>query len=185
MPVRAGRGPTCALPLHAALGRREPAAAAAVARISGLMAAPAAHAPLSQAEAAAALQELLLGVAAHVLAPVGDERARRSDEAVARAAAHLDAHLAEPLTVPELARRVGLSPTWFARAFRRRYSITAQRYLLGRRIEHAQALLRTTDLPIGRIGERLGFLDAQHFNKQFRRVAGCTPSAFRLRAEGR
>ena len=50
-----------------------------------------------------------------------------------------------------------------------------------RRIEHAQNLLLTTDLPIARIAVRLGFGDSQHFNKQFRRLAGCNPTAYRLR----
>jgi AraC-like DNA-binding protein len=45
----------------------------------------------------------------------------------------------------------------------------------------AQNLLRSTDVPVGEIARRLGFLDAQHFNKRFRRVAGCSPSSFRLR----
>ena len=181
----AASGVICQVPLHATLGPLAPRLVEQIARISGLLASPAAQIALASAAASAALQELLLTVAGHALAPVTDERLVRSHEAVARAAAHLDAHLATPLSVPGLAKRVGLSPNWFSRAFHRRFGVTAQRYLLGRRIEHAQALLRTTDMPIGRIAERLGFLDSQHFNKQFRRVAGCTPSAFRLRADGR
>lgn len=179
------RGEVCRLPLHAPLGPLAPRLVEHIARISGLLASPPAQINLARAAAGAALQELLLTVAAQASAPATDDRLVRSHEAVAQAAAYLDAHLAAPLAVPGLAKRVGLSPNWFARAFRRRYGVTVQRYLLGRRIEHAQALLRTTDLPIGRIGERLGFLDSQHFNKQFRRVAGCTPSAFRLRGDGR
>ena len=102
-------------------------------------------------------------------------------DAVKRAAAHLDNHLADELYIPALAREIGMSQNWLAKAFRDVHGQTLQRYLLARRIEHAQSLLMTTDLPIARIAERLGFGDSQYFNKQFRRLAGCNPTAYRLR----
>jgi len=100
---------------------------------------------------------------------------------VIRAAAYLDAHVDKELSVPLLARKVGLSHNWFAKAFRNHHGQTVQHYLRARRIEHAQSLLVTTDLTMTRIAARLGFGDSQHFNKQFRRFAGCNPTAYRLR----
>jgi AraC-like DNA-binding protein len=180
----AAAGEACAIPLHLPLGPLKPRVVDAIARISGLMAVPAGGARLAQAAAAAALQELLLTLASHAAAAPERERAGRAADAVTRAAVELEARLGEELSVPGLARRVGLSQNWLARAFRARYGQTLQRYLLARRVEHAQQLLRTTDLPVARIAERLGFGDAQHFNKQFRRLSGCNPTAYRLRGAG-
>jgi AraC family transcriptional regulator len=103
----------------------------------------------------------------------------RSTLAVERAAAHLDAHFSEPIDVPRLAAMVDITQNYFARRFQERFGMTAQRYVLARRIEHARELLRHTDLAINRIASRVGFLDAQHFNKAFRRVTGMSPSKAR------
>jgi AraC-like DNA-binding protein len=176
-------GERCDLPLHGALGASEHRMVEGIARIAALLTAPGPPvlAAAAAAAASAALQGILLGLASLAVQPA--PRPGPSPIA-ARAADHLDAHLGDALAVPDLARRLGVSPNWLAVVFRRTFGMTLQRYLLGRRIEHAQILLRTTDLPIGRIAARLGFSDAQHFDKRFRRVAGCTPSAYRAPSSG-
>ena len=175
-----GKGERCTLPLHMPLGPLRAHVVDGINRISGLLAAPG-DGRLARAAASAALQELLLTLAARAGAIPDRERSGRTGDAVIRAAAHLDAHFDEELSVPLLASKVGLSQNWFAKAFRDYHGQTVQHYLLARRIEHAQTLLVTTDLPITRIAARLGFGDSQHFNKQFRRLAGCNPTAYRLR----
>ncbi len=174
-------GAPLAIPVHLALGTLKPRAIDAIQRIAGLMAAPAAEAGFARPAASEALLELLLTLAAHTSRVKSRERAPKARGAAERAAALLDAELAVPPSASAVARRVGLSPNWLARAFRARYGTTMARYVLAARVAMAQSLLRGTDLPVGRIAERLGFLDAQHFNKQFRRAAGCSPSSFRLR----
>lgn len=137
----------------------------------------AAEEPLLEAAASATLQGLLLRLAGErSSAPAVSEDATR---AIRLAAELLAADLAQPLDVPALARRVGMSQNYLARRFRERYGVTMQRYLLRARIEHAQLLLTDTTLPIKDIATRVGLPDPQHFNKQFRRVAGASPSAMR------
>ena len=48
------------------------------------------------------------------------------------------------------------------------------------RIEQAQELLRTTDLPQRDIAEYYGFADIHHFSKAFKRITRLPPGAFRL-----
>lgn len=171
-----GHGPQVELPLHLPAGAWRPRAAETMARIGQWMAAGDGGA-LPAALAAVGLQELLLGLAWEARQPaVRQVRAVKAAEAVA---AMLDAALADPPSMTALAQRVALSPTHLARAFRARYGVTAARYLLSRRIEEAVHLLSTTDLPVGRIARRLGFADAQHFNKQFRRTLGSAPTDYR------
>lgn len=177
-------GRSCLLPLHIPLGGIKGRITDAVARISGLMASPDTSG-LHQAAASHALQELLLTVAAHAQTNPQQESTARTDEAVRQATDHIAQHIGEELSVPGLAAMVGLSQNWLARAFHAHHGQTLQRYLLTRRIAHAQDLLVTTDLPVGRIAQRLGFGDSQHFNKQFRRFAGCNPTTYRQRAQRR
>ena len=52
-------------------------------------------------------------------------------------------------------------------------------------MQHAQFLLSTTNIPIHVIAQRAGIPDRQHFNKQFRRLVGTSPSVFRSRNAGK
>jgi len=137
--------------------------------------------PIAQARAALLLQDLLIWIAALT---AETPRARRSDVAIDKLIALLEERFAERWTVPQLAAAVGMTPDHMAHCFRQRLGQTIPRYLLQRRIVHVRQLLEITDLPINRIAARVGRPDAQHFNKQFRRLTGLSPSAARL-ASGR
>ncbi len=179
-------GATCRLPVFIAastLGVLKSRVIEGIQRMSGLLAAPPDTAALASAAACAVMQEVILTIAAHIAHAPSHERAPKARDAVARAAGLIDDHLDAPLSARAIAARVDLSPNWLARAFRERFGTTMSRYLTTRRIALAQELLVSTDLPMRRIADRVGFHDAQHFNKQFHRVAGCSPTAFRLRGQ--
>ncbi len=52
-------------------------------------------------------------------------------------------------------------------------------YILQRRLEQAQQMLRTTKLPLSEIALSLGFSDQSHLARHFRRMTGLPPSAAR------
>ena len=58
-------------------------------------------------------------------------------------------HLDEPLSVADLARRSAMSRRTFARRFAATTGTTPYQWLLRQRLQRAQRLLETTDLPIG------------------------------------
>jgi AraC-like DNA-binding protein len=168
-------GPAIAVPLHLRLG---PAAAHAAERFA-VVSRFFARAPdvLAQASAAVAFQDLLLWCAARAQA-----RDLTSDEVAERVSEIIDARFAEPLNADRLAREVGRSQTYVARAFRRRFGMTAPHYALMRRMAHARLLLETTDVPIGEVARRIGVDDPHYFNKLVRRFLGASPSGVRRQA---
>ncbi len=89
---------------------------------------------------------------------------------------------AEPLGVPELAAKVGLSVSQFERQFKKKFRTTPHRYITQIRIDAACRLLASTDLPIVDVAMQTGFYDQSHFTNQFVRSRGTTPSAYRKRA---
>ena len=93
--------------------------------------------------------------------------------------AYMAVHLAEQLSVREMARRAGLSASRFARVFRERYGEAPHRFLLALRIRMAQDLLRETELSHERIAEHCGFADTSHFSKAFKRRTGLAPRTYR------
>ncbi|MCC6680015.1 MAG: helix-turn-helix transcriptional regulator [Phycisphaeraceae bacterium] len=138
------------------------------------------HDPIVAAAASTAVQALLLGIAMRHDRMGADAAGHgRAERAVEQAVLHIEQNLSRPLTVPQIARQVRMSQNYLAGLFRRRYGMTMPRYILTRRIELAQQLLITTDLPVNRVAARVGLNDPQHFNKQFRRLVGCAPSRVR------
>jgi len=79
----------------------------------------------------------------------------------------------------ELAGECGLSRSHFARAFRATTGLPPHRWLLARRIELAQDLLRNSQLPLMEIATRCGFTDQSHFTRAFSRHLHVSPGEWR------
>ncbi|WP_236600903.1 helix-turn-helix domain-containing protein [Ktedonobacter sp. SOSP1-85] len=92
---------------------------------------------------------------------------------------YLSFHLAEPISIADMARYAHLSPAHFSRIFRQQFGLSPHQYLLRLRLQHAQMLLQQTDLTIERIAKYCGFADAHHFSKTFRKNVGCSPGFYR------
>jgi AraC-like DNA-binding protein len=99
--------------------------------------------------------------------------------ALHRARDLIHAEYREPLDVVTLARAAGMSRAHFSRAFRRLFGQTPHRYLLERRMEHAAALLRTTDRPVAEICRAVGLRSVGSFTTTFGRTYGLSPTAYR------
>ena len=86
-------------------------------------------------------------------------------------------------TLEQMAAVVHLSPYHFARQFRAATGLAPYQYVIGRRVERAQQLLREEDdLGLGEVAFRAGFSDQSHFSSHFKRIVGVTPRQFRMSA---
>jgi AraC family transcriptional regulator len=94
----------------------------------------------------------------------------------------LDARLAEPLSLEDLASAAGLSVSQFARRFKARTGCPPHQYLTGLRVEQAARLLRAGDMPIAQVAAMCGFSHQEHLTRVIRAHLGTTPAA--LRREG-
>jgi AraC-like DNA-binding protein len=88
-------------------------------------------------------------------------------------------HLAEPLSVSDMAERAGLSASRFSQVFRDRFGRPPHQFLLHLRIQSAQDLLQHTGLTMREIAAQCGFSDVHHFAKTFKRISGQTPGSYR------
>ncbi|GAA2613334.1 helix-turn-helix domain-containing protein [Streptomyces roseoviolaceus] len=87
--------------------------------------------------------------------------------------------LHEPLTVAELARRANMSLRHFSRRFIAVTGTSPLQWLLTQRIRRAQELLETTDSSIEQIAEQVGMGTATTLRRNFHRIVGVSPSAYR------
>jgi AraC-like DNA-binding protein len=91
----------------------------------------------------------------------------------------IESHLSEKISLDALSAMAGLSPHHFARAFQQSVGMPPHRYLLRRRLEHVEQMLRDTQLPLSHIALAVGFSDQSHLNRHFRRFTGMSPSLAR------
>lgn len=98
--------------------------------------------------------------------------------AVARARDYLEERHAEPVSLADLARHVGLSPFHLVRVFRRAVGLPPHSYLESVRIRRAQALI-AAGAGLGEVAYAVGFSSQSHFTTRFRRVIGVTPGRYR------
>lgn len=106
----------------------------------------------------------------------------RKLEAAGRFAPVLDfiqANLHRPMTIQELAAILHLHPTYFSNQFSEHFAIPPRHYILQMRLEEAQRLLISTDLPISAISERVGYEDQFYFSRVFRKYSHLSPAMYR------
>jgi AraC family transcriptional regulator len=89
------------------------------------------------------------------------------------------AHIEEEITLNELARDVGLSPSHFCSLFRKTSGMTPHQFVLNCRIQHAKTLLSKSGHSILDVALASGFRTHQHFSRIFRRHVGMPPSTYR------
>lgn len=99
--------------------------------------------------------------------------------ALRRCIALMEAHLEGDLRLDELAREAGLSTSHFIRSFRQSTGKTPYQFLLERRVERAQTLMRGSCASLTEIAKLSGFADQHHLARVFRHIAGITPSNYR------
>ena len=95
------------------------------------------------------------------------------------------AHLAEPLSLADLARAAHVSSRTLARRFEAAFGTSPMQWLLAQRIRRARYLLDTTCEPVERIARMTGFGSTSNFRLQFTRATGVSPQAHRRAARDR
>lgn len=113
------------------------------------------------------------------LAPQSSNQTCLDGGPLKRVIEHVEENLARNVPLAELAATAGLSPTHFARQFRRVTGTSPHQYLLKRRLRRAGLLLSTTTHPLTDIAAEAGFASQAHMTSIFSRNLGVTPARYR------
>lgn len=84
-----------------------------------------------------------------------------------------------PLTLKDVARAVRRSPAYVTTALKKATGRSAVQWIIAGRMAEARRLLLHSDERVDVIAERVGYADATHFIRLFRREHGVTPAAWR------
>lgn len=94
----------------------------------------------------------------------------------------MKAHIEEPISIPDIARQLGISQRQLERDFRQHLMATPKEVYLQLRLKQAQMMIRQTDLSILEIAVANGFSSQEHFSRLYKRSYNKTPSDDRLDA---
>lgn len=83
------------------------------------------------------------------------------------------------IKIKAIAKAFHLSPNYVGIYIKKHLGISLQHYIIDTKIKIAEKLLSQSSLNINEIAEKLGFTDAAHFNKIFRKYSGMNPSEFK------
>ena len=111
------------------------------------------------------------------------QQTSQTELALQAAARYIAAHYGDPLTLDQVSRLSGFSPTYFSRKFKDFAGLSFSNYLAHIRLREAARLLRSSDLPVSEISMRCGFSGANYFGDVFRQAYGISPRAYRNREE--
>ncbi len=91
--------------------------------------------------------------------------------------------LGTDMSLSEAAGACGLSPNYFARAFKQSVGTPPHRWLLLQRVLRAKSLLRDAKFSLSDIAGACGFADQSHFTRVFTSIVGASPGAWRKQVQ--
>jgi AraC family transcriptional regulator len=109
----------------------------------------------------------------------GPATRRLSAPVLARVVAHMKEHLADDLSLDELAAVGGVTKYHFLRCFKASTGSSPVQYLTELRITRAKQLLGSTRLPMDQVAQQCGFGQAGNLARAFGKASGVTPRAYR------
>lgn len=134
------------------------------------------------------VEELIIAAIDATLAPVDPAKVRAPapmfDHRLRAAIAYMREHVSDPITVEDVAGKVGLSRAHFFSLFRDQLSTTPQVFWSAVRVEEAIRMLALRDEPLTSVAMELGFSTPGNFSRFFREHMGVSPSRFRRVASG-
>jgi AraC-like DNA-binding protein len=128
------------------------------------------------------ISELVLAyrrIVAELERAVAAPKQAHHERSMRRALEFVEAHLAEPLTLREVARVAGFAPNYFSALLKQEEGLAFEYYLQSRRLERAKKQLVASSMSAGRVAQLCGFRSRTYFQRLFKLTTGKTPERFR------
>lgn len=133
---------------------------------------------------AVTLMELKDAATARIRTLVQDAADGMGAVSIAKVKLYVSQHCMQDITLKSTAKAFFLNPSYLSRLFSQKENITFTDYLNQQRIKIAMQLLRTTELSVEQIAERIGFTDYRYFEKVFKKYSAMSPCKYRKERYG-
>lgn len=111
----------------------------------------------------------------------GEEILKNGEQIIRRVMGEIRKNCAQRYTLHELSEKYHISEAYFSNLFAKTAGMGLMNYIMEVRVEKAKDLLLQTDLKINDIAMAVGYEDTRYFAKVFRKIAGESPSDYRIR----
>jgi AraC-like DNA-binding protein len=98
---------------------------------------------------------------------------------ITRARQFIEQHYFEKIDLAEISRQAGMCTFYFSKRFKEVTGLNFTGYVSRLRVEKAKQLLLNHHFRVSEIGFEIGFQSLTHFNRQFKKIAGCSPTEYR------
>lgn len=93
-------------------------------------------------------------------------------------------HLADEMTVEQIAGLVYLHPDYLSRVFKKEKGVSINKYIITERMKLAAHMLQETDTAANTIALEVGYANYPNFVNMFKKVYGISPSQYREKHPG-
>lgn len=98
---------------------------------------------------------------------------------VRKAVTYIRIHLADSLSLSQIADGIKVSPSYLSRIFNQEMQESISNYVMQARIDKAAELLAFSPMPVQNIAAYVGFSDLNYFSRCFKKIKKMTPTAYR------
>jgi AraC-like DNA-binding protein len=117
------------------------------------------------------------GYTARVLSKEAMDR-RAMNALTLKALGYVQKSYSESCTLEACAKQIGCHPVHLSRTFKKEAGVEFHEHVHRVRIDHARHLLNIRAMNATRVGYEVGYADASHFTRVFKRITGQTPAVF-------
>jgi AraC-like DNA-binding protein len=108
-------------------------------------------------------------------------KSKHKDARISKCLQYIHENTGRDISVSQLAGASCITEDHFIRIFKKAMRLTPLQYVNMKKIEKAQLLLLTTDMPVRDVAFELSIDNVSYFNRIFKQHTGTTPSGYRAR----
>ena len=129
------------------------------------------------------LSQLLLILLREVSAPTAvklktSNAVHSENEIIRRAQQYISAHIREKLSVPSVAGRVDVSPSYLTALFHKNLQSSPVEYIRRVKLQESKQMIRENSMTFTEIAAALQYSTVHHFSRQFKEKFGITPTEY-------
>jgi AraC-like DNA-binding protein len=132
-----------------------------------------------QYEAMVRLLEIFAGHLSTVANQILVHKENEEPPLITKARRFIGDHQTESISLEQIAKALNVSTFYFCKMFKKATGLTFTDYLSRTRIEKAKNLLLNPNVRVSEVAYDCGFISLTHFNRIFKRIAGCSPTDYR------
>ena len=100
------------------------------------------------------------------------------NQIIGKAQQYIYTHIREKLSVPIVAQRVGVSPSYLTALFHQNLQISPGEYIRRIKLQESKQMIRENSMNFTEIAAALQYSTVHHFSRQFKEKFGITPSEY-------